>query len=118
MRTTRKITHEVEVTDQIFCNKCGDDCRLPKGPTTGTPVKWNPKTGNLDTLTQEEGRDRDALEGHTNAYGLIEATVSGGYDSNALEDMESYTFSLCEPCLKVLFDTFKHPPLTRELNWG
>jgi hypothetical protein len=42
--------------------------------------------------------------------GLIETTVSGGYDSEHLLDMVRYTFSLCEKCMRVLFDGFKVPP--------
>lgn len=44
------------------------------------------------------------------AYGLIEASVSGGYDSIFLRDEQSYTFSLCEECLKEMFDNFLIPP--------
>jgi hypothetical protein len=43
-------------------------------------------------------------------HGLIEATVSGGYDSPHLLDLTAYTFSLCEKCLRQLFDGFKVPP--------
>jgi len=42
-------------------------------------------------------------------YGLREAIVYGGYESNPLEDMTTYTFSLCESCLDELFKTFKIP---------
>lgn len=42
-------------------------------------------------------------------YGLIEHTVSGGYESEPLSDGTNYTFSLCEKCLDGLFDTFKVP---------
>lgn len=43
-------------------------------------------------------------------HGLVEETVSGGYDSPDLTDTQTYTFSLCEACLRKLFDTFKVPP--------
>jgi len=52
--------------------------------------------------------------------GLINCTVSGGYDSTpgngcgALDDSTSYTFSLCEWCLDWLFAQFKHPPTTSD----
>lgn len=39
--------------------------------------------------------------------GLIEARVQGGYYSTYLEDGGIYIFSLCERCLKKLFETFK-----------
>jgi hypothetical protein len=44
---------------------------------------------------------------YRNILGLIEATVSGGYDSTHLDDGDVYTFSLCERCLKELIDSFK-----------
>jgi len=52
--------------------------------------------------------------------GLINCTVSGGYDSTpgnghgALDDSTSYTFSLCEWCLDWLFAQFKHSPTTSD----
>lgn len=42
--------------------------------------------------------------------GLIEQTVSGGYSSTHLFDTTNYTFSLCELCLRKLFNTFAIPP--------
>lgn len=49
-----------------------------------------------------------SCRGHIgNLNGLIEATVSGGYDSTHLDDGDVYTFSLCEGCLKALIDSFK-----------
>lgn len=55
--------------------------------------------------------------GQTDPMGLVGCTVQGGYDSTpgngcgALDDMSSYTFSLCEFCLDRLFVRFKHPPV-------
>lgn len=43
-------------------------------------------------------------------YGLINATVHGGYESNNLNDCSTYKFSLCESCLSRLFMEFKIPP--------
>jgi len=43
-------------------------------------------------------------------YGLVETMVRGGYSSDGLVDGEIYTFSLCETCLKKMFDAFKIPP--------
>lgn len=45
-----------------------------------------------------------------NCFGLIEAKVSGGYDSPVLGDCETYTFSLCERCLLVLFNDCQVKP--------
>lgn len=42
-------------------------------------------------------------------YGLIEVEVSGGFDSKSLNDLTTYTFSVCECCLKELFRSFKIP---------
>jgi len=48
-----------------------------------------------------------SCKGHVgNFNGLIEATVTGGYDSTHLEDGDVYTFSLCERCVKELIDSF------------
>jgi len=45
-----------------------------------------------------------------NLNGLIEAQVSGAYDSSHLGDGNVYEFSMCEKCLSELFKTFKHDP--------
>ena len=48
-------------------------------------------------------------------HGLIEATVTGGYESTpgngcgALDDMVRHSFSLCEFCLDWLFSKFNVP---------
>ena len=44
-------------------------------------------------------------------YGLIEATVSGGYESNYLGDGDVHTFSLCERCVSNLIGKFKFASL-------
>lgn len=49
-------------------------------------------------------------------YGLIEVKVSGGCSSPVLEDLTTYTFSLCENCLGGLFETFKLPVETASYN--
>lgn len=57
--------------------------------------------------------------GEANFNGLIEVCVSGGYDSDALDDGVNYTFSICEHCLnKHVFDRFKIPPETEEVGVG
>lgn len=54
--------------------------------------------------------------------GLIDATVSGGYDSTpgngfgALDDCTQYKFSLCEWCLDWLFQQFKISPEEKEIG--
>ena len=53
-------------------------------------------------------------------YGLIDAVVSGGYDSTpgngygALDDLVNYRFSLCEFCCDHLFSNFVIPPKTSD----
>lgn len=53
--------------------------------------------------------------GEYDNYGLLNAEVSGGYESTpgngngALDDTMKYTFSLCEFCLDWLFTQFKIP---------
>lgn len=70
---------------KIICNKCGDDCQK------------------LDS-------DMDGNEFSVGYYGLIDAEVSGGYYSDHLSDCVNYKFSLCEKCVKEMFDTFKVKP--------
>lgn len=43
--------------------------------------------------------------------GLIRCTVSGGFESTALDDGATYTFSLCEFCLDWLFTQMRTPPV-------
>lgn len=49
-----------------------------------------------------------------NYEGLVETVIQGGDDSK-LGDMVRFTFSICEPCLKEIFATFKHPPEVNDL---
>ena len=51
-------------------------------------------------------------------HGLVDAKVAGGCDSPALSDCTTYTFSLCEACLRELFNGFKVPPLLGEYMLG
>lgn len=43
-------------------------------------------------------------------HGLVDASVTGGYCSDHLFDMTSYEFSLCEKCLRTMFNKFVIPP--------
>lgn len=75
------------------CNWCGETCLLID-------------SGRMHIVT------------NTDRHGLIDAVVSGGYQSTpgngqgALDDCSSYKFSLCEFCLDHLFTQFKIPPQT------
>lgn len=87
MKTIKKIIKEVEIVDDIFCNKCGRS---------------------LKTRLDPDGTIFDI-------YGLSEISVSGGYCSTHLCDCVIYTFSLCEECLVDLFLSFKIEPETKTL---
>lgn len=45
-----------------------------------------------------------------NPHGLVEAKVSGGYDSYHLLDGTVYEFSICEKCLREFFNACAIPP--------
>lgn len=49
--------------------------------------------------------------GPLNYEGLIEVTFQSGFYSTIFGDCQEHSFSLCEPCLKELYETFKHSPL-------
>jgi hypothetical protein len=72
-------------SEEYLCNLCGETCLLGHG---------------------EEKYP----------HGMIDACVGGGYESTpgngcgALDDLTSYTFSLCEFCLDYMFTQFKIPP--------
>ncbi len=60
--------------------------------------------------------ERNRPKGHNEAYsfGLENVSVSGGYESTGLLDMHTYTFNVCENCLRVLFNQFKIPPKVKD----
>lgn len=64
------------------CNLCGG---------TMLPV-------DLDGVWQERACNAEV------PHGLVDAKVSGGYDSRWLFDITTYTFSFCEKCLRGLFE--------------
>jgi len=51
-------------------------------------------------------------------YGLVDAAVSGAYSSTHLSDLTNYKFSLCEGCLRKLFDGFAKKPHISEYAIG
>jgi len=69
----------------IFCNKCGENLKM----------------------TEKDFEGKDFFAGY---YGLVDAHVSGGYLSKHLCDLQYYEFSMCEKCVKEMFDAFKNPP--------
>ena len=67
----------------IHCNKCGQPC----------------SPNNLRSLHE------------CNNYGLINASFTSGFDSvPELEDLNRFTFSMCEVCLVKLFSSFRIKP--------
>lgn len=61
-------------------------------------------------------------EGYQSDYGLRDLKVTGGYCSNHLMDCTTYTFSLCEKCLRHLFMGFTikpdlHDEIGQDLEW-
>lgn len=89
MRITeqKEVTEVKSITTDILCNKCGGSCKL------------------------YEFKENDFEFG-----GLIEVKIMGRYFSSHLEDCRDYTFSICEKCLKELFESFKIAIATSEYN--
>jgi hypothetical protein len=81
-------TRKVRNPQEILCNLCGE-CMCP----LGTHNEQSPN-------------------------GLYLATVMGGYDSYELLDCHNYTFSLCEKCLRNIFQQAKIKPEIREVSLG
>ncbi len=92
MKTTTKIQTETEIISEVLCNQCGCSCH-------------------------PQNSDKES-NGQPCFYGLIEVSIYGCYFSPALDDMTTYTFSICELCLKKQFATFKIPVLETEYNLG
>ena len=66
---------------EILCNMCGNSmCLIQDSPDNQMP------------------------------YGLHNEEVRGHYSSDHLNDTTIYTFSLCELCLRNMFNQFKIPP--------
>ena len=96
-------TCEVEMVTGVCCNGCG----LPLERGGGNPPGPVPA---------------DKIRSHF--YGMVEASVDGGYDSTHLLDLSAYSFSLCEACLVRIMDSFKLPPRvwcrmdSEEVSWS
>jgi hypothetical protein len=57
-----------------------------------------------DIICNKCGR---SLKGKYDYSGINELRVEGGYDSPVFNDGDKYIFSLCEYCLKELFESFE-----------
>lgn len=55
-------------------------------------------------------KTRSGLWRAEDPHGLHDAEVSGGYESYHLFDCTTYKFSICEKCLRELFNQFKIKP--------
>lgn len=108
MKQTKLVKHEIETeyVIDVVCNKCGDSC-VPK-----FIVKHNEK------LTEAQKISSQLNRGFVDAHGLIEQIVRGSFNSEHLDDMTTYTFSMCEKCLVDLFETFKIPVNKVETYFG
>lgn len=89
MKKMKTVTQEVEIIEDIVCNRCGGSCRSKLDPIENTDF-----------------------------YGLIEASFSTGYFSQHLPDGFIYSFSLCEECLAELFKSFKIEPKAELFLWS
>jgi hypothetical protein len=78
---------ESSIVEEILCNKCGKSCLKRIGTdVAGLPV--------------------------CDQYGLIGASVSGGFlSSDGIQDGITYEFDVCEACVDELFKTFSIEPV-------
>lgn len=83
MKTTKKVVVEVEETEDIICNKCGESCNVVPKDLNSSMKEFN---------------------------GIIEYEVSGGYFGTAIADGDGYRFSVCEKCLVEFMKSFKIDP--------
>ena len=100
----RKIKERKEAlkagTILVLCNKCGVDMR--KFDTNNNLAKIIP-------MIPAEPADEPYYVG---TYGMVDASVSGGFYSEHLRDTITYRFNICEKCLNEYFSTFVIPPIT------
>jgi hypothetical protein len=82
VKNTKVILREVEVVDDILCNKCGESTRS---------CLWEGDINNLPIYEFE---------------GLTEVEIVGGYGSKHIGDGNKLVFSLCEKCLMEFAKTF------------
>lgn len=86
------------------CNACGGSM-LPEFP------EW--------WLKRHGGADGDGgLVERRFPLGLVDAQVTGGYDSRHIFDLTTYEWSMCEGCLRTMFNGFKVPPYVADAIRG
>jgi len=93
-----------------FCKSYDDKARYFNecSQCNGTRIVRDPK----DILCNMCGESMCMLNSHNSQspYGLYEANVMGQYNSYHLFDLTTYKFSICEKCLRVMFNQFKIKP--------
>ncbi len=85
-KACRGLGHVVKKEAEVLCNMCGGSMRV----------------------------DEDYGDGNAYFNGLVDARVGGGYHSYHLFDMTTYSFDMCEQCLRKMFIQFKIPPLVND----
>lgn len=100
-------------TKLVDCNRCGhwsDERRFKEvcEQCNNTRKTVDPST----ILCNRCGECMRPLGTHNEQYphGLEGAAIQGGYDSYHLLDCTTYKFSICEKCLRELFNQFKIKP--------
>ena len=82
---TKEILKEVEIIDEIICNKCGQKIGRPMG-----------------------NHQEDIPDSMWNEY--IVFNNEFGFFSNIFSDGERHEFHLCEQCYANIISDFKIPP--------
>jgi hypothetical protein len=100
-------------TKLVDCHRCGywtDERRFKEvcAQCNNTRKTVDPST----ILCNRCGECMRPLGTHNEQYshGLEKAEVTGGYDSYHLFDCTTYRFSICEKCLREVFNQFKIKP--------
>jgi len=111
----------MEEHNYVECNHCGhwDDSQRRNNvceACNNTRTVIDPK----EYICNRCAGPMRPLGSHNEQYphGLQEVAVSGGYDSYHLFDCTTYHFSLCEKCLRELFNQFKIPPAISDTLGG
>lgn len=87
MKITKKVVKEVEIIQDILCNRCGDSLLIQISDC-----------GLFDDEPEYE------------IIGLADIIYTGSYwSTNPIKDMMTYKFNICEKCLGILFQDFKIP---------
>lgn len=119
MKLVESVSITTDLVVDVVCNMCGGTCSA--GTKKDDPSRFVSKRQNARYVFEEgDVHHINQTKQKSASYfnGLIEQTVSGVYGSDSLEDMTHYTFSMCEHCLKDLFERFKHPVEVAGYDFG